>query len=299
MEGRRDGLEEGCVMGQLQEQMRQDLELRGLELNTIKTYLGCARRFTAFFMKSPAEMGAAEVRQFALALVQKRKLAPSTVGVYVGALMFLYRVTLGRPEEVAGLPRPKVPKRVPVVLSGTEMERLLNAVGSPKHRAMAMLAYGAGLRISEICHLEVGDIDSKRMVVYVRHGKGRKERHVMLAPMLLQALREHWRKARPKGTLLFPGRKPDKPISRAAISKALKKAVLKANIAKRVTPHGLRHGFASHMLELGADLRVLQVLLGHSSVQTTARYLHVTTARIQSLPSPLTVLGTPAGQRLG
>lgn len=279
--------------------MCEDLVLRGREPNTINAYLGCIRRFAAFFMRSPAEMGATEIRTFALHLLNVRKLAASSVGVYVGALVFLYRITLGRPEEVAALPRPKVPKLVPVILSGSEVERLLGAIRSLKHRAMAMLAYGCGLRIGEICQLEVGDIDAKRMVVHVRHGKGNKQRQVMLAPELLRVLRAHWRKARPKGSYVFPGRNPDKPVSRAGMRKALKRTVRELAITKRVTPHSLRHCFATHMLELGHDLRAVQVLLGHSCLQTTAHYLHMTTARIQSLPSPLSVLGTPAAKRLG
>ncbi len=231
-------------MGRLRDRMRQDLELRGLADNTIKTYLRCARRFTEHYKRSPAKMGGEQVREYLLYLRHKRRFAASSLGVYGGALAFLYRVTLKRPEEVASLPRVKKPMRTPVVLSGSEMERLLGVIESPKYRAVCMLGYGAGLRVSEICKLETTDIDAKRMVVIVRKTKGRRERHVMMSSYLLRALRNHWKAARPNSAYVFPGRKPGRPMTRAAVSKALANLASKAGIGKHITPHTLRHSFA-------------------------------------------------------
>jgi site-specific recombinase XerD len=286
-------------MGKLHDKMREDLELRGMRANTVSSYLRCANTFAKHFNRSPEQLGAPEIRQFFLYLKDTRKVSPATFNVYGGAIRFLYRVTLNRPVEVSDLPRMKVPMRLPTILSGTEVERLLGAIESPKHRAMTMLAYGAGLRVSEIAKLDVGDIDSKRMVIHVRDTKRGRERYVMLSPILLQALRAHWKASRPKSSLLFPGRQGGKTITRAAISKALKKSVEKVGLAKRITPHTLRHAFATHMLEGGVDLRTLQVVLGHGSLRSTMTYAHVTTARVQVLHSPLDDLGTSRGRRYG
>lgn len=286
-------------MGKLRNRMVQDLELRGLADNTIKTYVRCARKFAKHYQRSPAKMGGEQVREYLLYLQHERRLAASSLCVYGGALAFLYRITLKRPEAVASLPRVKKPARTPVVLSGSEMERLLGVIESPKYRAVCMLGYGAGLRVSEICKLETMDVDAKRMVIIVRESKGRRERHVMMTSCLLQALRSYWKAARPNSTYVFPGRKAGRPMTRAAVSKALAKVASKAGIGKHVTPHTLRHSFATHMLEMGTDIRTLQVLLGHASLKSTMRYLHVSTARVQSLRSPLELLGTPQGRTLG
>jgi integrase/recombinase XerD len=286
-------------MGKVQDKMREDLELRGAPPNTVDTYLRCARKFVQHFDRSPATMGAMEIRQFLLHLVREKKVKPATVNVYAGAVKFLYRVTLGRPEEVAAIPRMKVPMRLPNVLSGTEVERLLGAITTNKQRAMALLAYGAGLRVSEIVKLEVPDIDAKRMILRIRTTKRGRERDVMLSPVLLHALRAYWKEARPQGPHLFPGCDSNKLITRSAMHKAIVLAAQRAGINKRISPHTLRHCFATHMLEAGTDLRTVQVLLGHASMRSTAAYVHVTTARVQSLHSPLDTLGTPQGRRYG
>jgi len=189
--------------------------------------------------------------------------------------------------------------RVPTILSGTEIERLLGAMTSNKHRALVMLAYGAGLRVSEVAGLEIQDIDAKRMVLRIRNAKRGRERYVMLSPLLLQTLRAYWKEARPQGPSLFPGRDPARLLTRSAIHKAMRVAARRAGIDKRISPHTLRHSFATHLLEAGTDLRTLQVLLGHGSVRSTTGYLHVSTARVQALRSPLDDLGTPQGHRYG
>jgi site-specific recombinase XerD len=285
-------------MGKLRDQMREDLELRGMAENTIKTYLYCAAKFAAHFNRSPTKMGCKQVRAYLLYLKRERQLAASSLGVYHSALRFLYSVTLKRSEEVAQVPCAKRRYHVPVVLSGTEVAKLFSAITSPRLLAICMLGYGAGLRVSEICKLQTHDIDAKRMVIAVRETKGRRERHVMLTTELLKALRSHWRQKRPKGSYVFPGRWPGRPLSREAVWLALRKVVSKTSIGKRVTPHTLRHSFATHMLEMGTDIRTLQVLLGHASLKTTARYLHISTARVQSLRSPLELLGTQQGHAL-
>ena len=289
-------------MRRLRDTMREDLVLRGMSANTIETYVGCARRFAEHFGRSPCRMGAAEIRAFLLHVAGERGgngRSASTVNVYAGALRFLYAVTLGRPEELVRVPRMRVPMHVPVVLSGTEVERLLGALVSPKHRAIAMLAYGAGLRVSEVCRLRTDDVDPKRMVLRIGASKRGRERYVMLGARLLAALRAYWKIARPAGRHLFPGRKAGTLLTHRAVQKALDKAAHRAGLGKRVGPHTLRHSFATHLLEAGTDLRTLQVLLGHACIESTVIYLHVSTARIQSLTSPLDMLGTPEGRARG
>jgi site-specific recombinase XerD len=279
--------------------MREDLRLRGMSANTIEIYVRCARRFAEHFGRSPCRMGAAEIRTFLLALVDGRGLSASTFNVHAAALKFLYTVTLDRPEEIARMPRMRVPMHMPTVLSGTEVERLLGAIVSERHRVAAMLAFGAGLRVGEICNLRVDDVDPKRMVLRIRGSKRGRERYVMLSPRLLSAMRAYWKVARPAGPHLFRGRKPGTLLTRAAVHKAIAAAARRAGIGKRVGPHTLRHTFATHLLEAGTDLRTLQVLLGHASIESTTIYLHVSTARLQSMTSPLDALGTPEGRARG
>jgi len=285
-------------MGKLNDKMKADLELTGAAPGTINAYLGCCRRFAVHFSKSPAKMGSVEIRDYLLHL-KERGLCAGTTNVSRAALCFLYRTTLQRPEEVEALPRRRQEKKLPTVLSGSEVEHVLNATTSEKHRTIIMLGYGAGLRVSEICRLEVRDIDSKRMTLHIRETKNRQERYVPLSAPLLKQLRIYWKKERPKGSHVFPGRKLNKPLSRSAVRRALKATVGKAGIAKQATPHTFRHSYATHMLEMGVDIRTLQVLLGHASLSSTIRYLHISTARLQSLPNPLELLGTPKGSTLG
>jgi integrase/recombinase XerD len=275
----------------LRDKMREDLVLRGMAVNTVDTYLRYARQFADYFGRSPAEMGAAEIRTFLLHLVQERKVSPSSFNVCAASITFLYTVTLDRPEAIARVPRMRVPMHVPVVLSPVEVQQLLGALASHKDRALVMLAYGAGLRVSEACKLRVDDIDAKRMLLRVRHAKRGRERYVMLSPRLLRTLRAYWKHARPKGPHLFPGREEGKLYTREAVHKAITKAARAAGITKRVSPHTLRHSFATHLLEVGTDLRTLQVLLGHASLKSTMAYLHISTARVQSIQSPLDALG--------
>jgi len=281
-------------MGKIRDRMLAEMEMRGLSAATKKAYLMCCRQFVGHFMKSPEQLGAAETKAFILHLTRERKASASGIGVYVAAVRFLYRVVLRDPQAVEDLPRPKVPKRLPMVPSREEVEFLLNAVRSIKYRTILITAYGAGLRISEACRLQVGDIDSKQMVLHIQQAKRGKDRLVPLSPRMLIALRSYWATVRPAGPWLFPGRGADRPISKDAVRKVLKRGLAEVGFKKRLTLHSLRHGFATHLLEDGEDIRVLQAVLGHSNVQTTAHYARVTTRRLRKIKSPLDRLKKPA-----
>jgi len=277
-------------MRRLRDKMIEDLMLRGRSEATIATYVGCVGRFIAHCAgRPPRALGHQDVQAFLLHLVKERKVSAVSFNVYCAALTFFYHVTLERLDVAARIPRMRVPMRVPVVLSAVEVAGMLAAVESPQHRAWVMLAYGAGLRAREICRLRIDDIDPKRMLLHIHHTKCGRERHVMLSPKLLATLRAHWKAARPEGPELFPGRR-GRTVSRMAVHKAVKKAARLAGIHKRVSAHTLRHSFATHLLDAGTDLRTLQVLLGHASLKSTTAYLHVSTARVQSIQSPLDAL---------
>jgi site-specific recombinase XerD len=286
-------------MGQLRDKMKADLVLRGMRSKTIRTYLGCVQRFVDHHGRTPGKLGAEEVRSYLLHLLQERKVNPKTHQVYAAALRFFYETTLGRPEVAAQIPRVRVPKRVPVVLSGTEVEQVLSALPSLRHRTVLTVAYGAGLRLSEACALGVGDIDSKRMQLHVADGKGGKNRSVPLSPRLLMVLRNYYAVVRPRGPFLFASQPDGRPISERAVSCAMRDAVNRCALSKRATPHTLRHSFATHLLELGTDLRTIQVFLGHSSIQSTAQYTQVRQQHAARQRLPLDVLGTARAKVLG
>lgn len=284
-------------MGQLYEQMEQDLKLLNFSELTRRHYLKCASRFVRFHMKSPRELGVTDCKVFLAHLLRIGK-SPETLKLHVAGLKFLYRVTLRRRAVADELPWPKVPQRQPDILSGTEIERVLAATTGAVQKMAVMTAYGAGLRISEACSLRVEDIDAKRGLIHIRQGKGKKDRHVMLSARLLKALRSYWAEARPTEGWLFPG--PNGGAIRSGMVRgALAKAVAKAKIPKRVTAHCLRHSFATHLLDAGTDIRVIQVLMGHTSIQTTARYARVSRKHVAHVKSPLDLLGTEQGEVLG
>ena len=284
-------------MGTLCQRMTEDLKLKNYAAKTTTEYLACARRFAAFHMRSPVEMGKEEIRDFLLSVAIRS--GPESLKMHIAGLRFLYTTTLRRPEEVAALAWPKVPRRLPDILSGSEIEALLDAVEPLEHRAVAMTAYGTGLRISEACSLLSTDIDSKRMLIHVRDGKRARDRYVMLPQRLLAFLREYWRQLRPSGTYLFPGTKAGRSIKPDSVRNALKKGITKAGITKRVTFHGLRHSFATHLLETGTDIRVIQTLLGHASIRSTTRYTQVSRKHVGRVKSPLDLLGKKQGRVLG
>ena len=241
--------------------------------------------FAQHFHRSPDQLGAEEIRRYQLFLIQEKKLAWSSYKQIVCALRFFYAKTLKRPFLLEDIPFPHHEQRLPLILSKGEVERILSAPRRPKTRAILMTLYATGLRRSEVAHLRVSDIDSARMTIFVQ-GKGKKDRVVMLSPILLDTLRQYWRLAKPK-YWLFPGRTPDQPISENDVFAVFHNAVRRAGITKHVSPHSLRHSFATHLLEAGVDLRTIQLLLGHRSLKTTARYLHVSQYHVRATASPL------------
>lgn len=285
-------------MGTIRDKMTADLDLRGFASTTKKEYLQRAHNFVAYHRRPAAELGEQEIREFLLYLVNERRTGSATQHMYVAAIKFLYATTLGRPEVVEKIPWPKRPQTLPDILTGEEVERIFQQIASLKHRAILMIAYGAGLRISEACALKVSDLDSKRMLIHVHEGKRSKDRYVMLSERLLDTLRAYWKVVRPQPPFLFPGAIPGRSITTSAVQRVLKQVVVQCKFTKRVTAHSLRHGFATHLLEAGTDIRVIQRLLGHASLQTTARYTKVTERHIGRTKSPLDLLGTKEGQVL-
>lgn len=285
-------------MGAVYQKMERDLTLRNMAEETRKSYLWCCKNFVRHFMRAPTEMGLPEVESFLEHMVKKGA-SLTKRKKHVAGLKFLYGVTLDRPEVATKIPWPRVPHAKPDILSGSEVDRLLEAIVELKYRVVVATAYGAGMRISEAVRLRVEDIDSKRGVIHVRLGKGQKDRYVMLSRRLLEALRGYWQLVKPSGPYLFPGKKPGSHVSKNAVRDAFKAAFAKTGIVKRVTFHSLRHAFATHLLEAGADIRVIQVLLGHGSIRTTARYAQVSQRHIASVKSPLDLLGTEKGAALG
>lgn len=270
-------------MGKFRDRMQQDLQLAQYRPSTQKTYLTCARRFVAHYMRPPTQLGREEIRQFLLTLTDR----PAVQKSHWAAIRFLYTKTLGRPEEVVDIPWPKIRQKLPDIFSAQEVAALLDAIAAPMHRVVIMATYGAGLRISEACALCVDDIDSSRGLIHVRDGKRGRDRYVVLSPRLLLCLREYWRLAQPQGPYIFVGRQPGQHVDPSTIRKALGRAARKVGLHKRVTPHQMRHAFATHLLEGGTDIRVIQVLLGHGSIRSTARYTHVSARHVASVESPL------------
>ena len=281
-------------MSVLRQRMTEDMQLRNLALNTQISYLQQVSCFARHFGKSPAELGEEEIRTYQVYLTTEKKLSPGSIHTAVAALRFLYKVTLKRDWTVEDvLPLPKKRQTLPVVLSPEEVQQFLACVASVKHRAILTTCYAAGLRISEAVHLKPTAIDSRRMVIRVEQGKGQKDRYVMLSPVLLEILRSYWRAVRPR-EWLFPGDRPGQPITRDAVGGACQKAHRLSGLSKPVTPHSLRHAFAVHLLEAGTDVRTIQLLLGHRSLATTARYLRIATSKVCATASPLELLPRPA-----
>jgi integrase/recombinase XerD len=278
-------------MTPLRQRFIEDLRLRNYARRTVDTYVQRVSAFARHFGRSPDLLGAKEVRDFQLHLLQRR-VSWSSFNQAVCALRFLYGVTLGRPEQIPLIPYGKRPKSLPSVLSPDEVLRLLNAARPGRDRLLLQIAYGCGLRLSELAHLQVGDIDSGRMAIHVRQGKGGKDRLVPLSRRLLEELRGYWRSFRPR-TWLFPGRKPEQPITVSNVQRRFGWALRQTGLTRRCSMHTLRHSYATHLLEAGVDLMTLQRLLGHTSLQTTARYLHVSMRRMQEMPSLLDLLAMP------
>jgi site-specific recombinase XerD len=269
----------------LRQRMIEDMSLRHFGEKTQKDYIRAVKNLTAFLRRSPDTASNEDLRLFQLHLAGNRVGAP-TINSTVSALRFFFTVTLDRADAVRHLTFVHEPRKLPVVLSPEEVARFLEAAPGIKYKAAFSAAYGAGLRVSEVASLKVSDIDSERMMLRIEQGKGRKDRYAMLSPVLLELLRDWWRIARPKAWL-FPGRDPLQPLSTRQLNRACHAAADMAEITKRVSPHTLRHSFATHLLEQNTDIRVIQVLLGHAKVDTTALYTHIATNTIRAVMSPL------------
>jgi site-specific recombinase XerD len=274
-----------AAVSPLRRRMADDMSLRNLSPATQRSYLHAVTKFSRYFGCSPDRLGLEDVRAFQVHLVSQGISWPA-LNQTVCALRFFYGVTLDREEIPERIAYARTPRKLPAILSADEVVRFLEAVPSLKARAALTTAYAAGLRASEAVSLRVADIDSGRMVIQIRHGKGAKDRTVMLSPQLLAILRTYWRLARPRDWL-FPGRGPDKPIDVQVLHAACRSATKAAGLVKQVSVHTLRHSFATHLLESGVDIRIIQVLLGHSSLATTARYTQVATTTIAATRSPL------------
>lgn len=276
-------------MTELRTRMIEDLRLRNYSERTIRVYVNHVSWFARYFGRSPEVLGAEEIRKYQQYLAEEKRVSVAFHTQAVAALRLLYRVTLQREDVIDRIPYPRRDRKLPVVLSREEVMGLLAAVQNRKHHALLATAYAAGLRVSELTHLRLEHIDSRRMLIYVRQGKGRKDRMVMLARALLEELRRYWTEYRPTHWL-FPGSRPTVPISTRSVQKVCTAASKKAHIGKHVTVHTLRHSFATHLLEAGTDLRVIQMLMGHGSLTTTSRYMHVSTDRLRHVQSPLDLI---------
>ncbi len=278
-------------MGKIRERMEQDLKMAGYAPGTQEHYLGAAVRLVRRFMLPPEQMGQEHLRTH-VAELSASGVGASTMKVQIAGLKFLYEKTLARPHEVAWMSWPRAPRGLPRVLDMVEVVALLGALISPTYRMIAVVLYATGMRIAEAVALQVTDIDAARDVIRVR-GKGGKVREVKLGAKLLAMLRAYWRVARPPRPYLFVSPRTGKPVHPEAVRIAIRRARVDAGLKKRVTPHMLRHSFASHLMDAGTDVRVIQSLLGHASVSTTQRYTHVSATRIAAVESPLERLPGP------
>jgi integrase/recombinase XerD len=273
-------------MTELRRRMIEELRLRNYSPNTITVYIRCVAQFAQHFRLSPDRLGPQHIRQYQLFLVERKKVSWALFTQTVCALRFFYRRTLHRNWMIEYIPYPRHEEKLPVVLSPTEVAAVFAATRNLKHRTILMTIYAAGLRVSEVTHLRVADIDSQRQVICVRQGKGRKDRQVMLSPKLLERLRIYWKRYRPT-VWLFPGESPERPVSSETVWRVCRQAGEAAHLSKPISPHTLRHCFATHLLEHEIDLRRIQLLLGHRNLKTTARYLHVSNLAVRTTVSPL------------
>ncbi len=281
-------------MTHLRKMMLEELQRRNYAEATTRCYIRTMEDFSRRFKCSPDRLGPEHIREYQAELFQKRRLSPSTVTQRLAALRFFYVKTLKKAWSIAETPYPKRVLHLPTILSQEEVARLIDAARTPYHRALLMTLYATGVRRAELTHLKVSDIDSQRMVIHIQGGKGRKDRDVMLSPKLLETLREHWRRLKRKPSAwLFPGNRwhrGDRPIDTKVVWYACQQAAQRAGIQKEVHPHTLRHCFATHLLEAGADLRTIQMLLGHRDLEETTIYLHLSERHLSATASPLDVL---------
>jgi integrase/recombinase XerD len=275
---------------QLRKMMLEELQRRNYSQTTVNTYLKVVEDFARYFRRPPDELGKEQIRAYQVHLFQERKLGVRTVGLHTAALRFFFCKTLKRMYPVEEVPYPRAPRRLPIILTREEAIRLIDSASNLFHRAMLITMYSTGMRRAELCRLKVEDIDSTRMLIHIRQGKGGKDRDVPLSPKVLETLREYWRWMKPK-TYMFPGTingsRADKPITPKVLWEACREAAQRAGITKAVRPHLLRHSFATHLVEGGADLPTVQALLGHTDLKPTSIYLHLSERHIKAAGTPL------------
>ncbi len=276
----------------MRDRMVREMGLRRFASGTQELYLRAVEGLARHWGRSPEELGEEEVKGYLYHLMTERRLGWGTVNVITSGIRFLYTQTLGREDVSRSIPPRRTPRRLPEILSASELERLFGATDNPKHRALLMTAYAAGLRAGEVARLKLADIDSSRMMIRVRRGKGDKDRYTILSRRLLQELRSYWKACRP-AEWLFPGESADRPIRTNTAGKIYRRTKERAGIAKRGGIHTLRHCFATHLLEAGADLATIQILMGHRSMSTTMGYLRLTRKTLDGTPSLLDLLEIP------
>ena len=279
-------------MTPLRQRFIDDMRLRNYAPGTIEAYVAGVARFAKHFGRSPEQLGPEQLRAYQLEML-RQQFSWSTFNQTVSGLRLFYRVTLGRPEQVPFIPYGKKPKTIPVVLSPEETVQFLEAAKPGRDRTLFQTAYACGLRLGELVRLQATDIDSKRMLVIVRQGKGRKDRLVPLSVRLVEVLRAYWRECRPR-PWLFPGTGGQRPMCEGNVQRLCQRVARQSGLSKHATMHTLRHCFATHMLEAGVDLLTLQAMMGHTSLQTTMRYLHISGQRLRQVPSLLDRLMLPA-----
>lgn len=279
-------------MTELRRKMIEELQLRNYSPHTQRAYVRCVADFAKHFKAAPDRLGPEQIREYQLFLVRRKKFSWAPFNQTVCALRFFYHDVLHRKWMIEHIPYPRHEQKLPVVLSPAEVVTLFQNTPNLKHRAVLMTIYAAGLRVSELIHLRVTDIDRQRQVICVRQGKGHKDRQVMLSPKLLELLEIYWKKYRPM-TWLFPGRRLERPLTQTTVWRICQQARAAAQLVKPVSPHTLRHCFATHLLEEATDLRRIQILMGHRNLKTTARYLHVSNLAVRSTVSPLDRLPHP------
>jgi integrase/recombinase XerD len=279
-------------MTYLRKRMLEELQRRNYSSETIRSYLFAVKDFAAYFKNRPDQLGQEHLRQYQLYLLNERKLTVETIVGRIAALRFFFVKVLRRPYREIDLVYPKRPERLPVILSEEEVARLIESASTSYHRVILMTLYGTGLRREELCRLKVTDVDSQRMVIHVRQGKGHKDRDVTLSPRLLEMLRAYWKWRKPN-VYLFPSyqrKRREQPITSKTVYYAVREAARRAGIKKKVSPHLLRHSWATHLLERGTDLKTIQMLLGHFDLEATTIYLHLSQRHLQSVNNPIDAL---------
>ena len=279
-------------MGALRKQMDGDLVVRGMSERTRESYLGSVAALAKYYARRPDRISETEVQRYLLHLIEERKLSWSSCNVAAQGLKFFYRITLKRTQTQFGIPTARQPQKLPEILAREEVARLIDSAANPKHRAILMTTYGAGLRLNEVCHLKVSDVDSARMTLRIEQGKGAKDRYTLLSPRLLGELRRYWAGYRPK-LWLFPSKDGARPIGDTMVHRLYHAAKARAGIHKVGGIHALRHAFATHLLEAGVDIHTIQRLMGHGHISSTLRYFHLANKHLANTPSPLELLGRP------